>query len=96
MSITLNKHRPEESGGEVTVLAAAGGELVVDTLLRELHWAQVSLAQDLVAGAAHVTYTKEPRVPGDTAKIRIKVWENTIVVAAASVDAVVSLTAVGN
>lgn len=92
--IELSKHMPEVSGGDVTVPAATG-ELVVDTLLRNLQTATVSLAQDSVATAAAASWERVPQVAGQTAKITVKTWAADGA-AAGSSDALVSVVALGN
>jgi hypothetical protein len=69
--------------------------LVVDTLLRELHSADVTLAQDAVATAASVSYEKVPLVAGQTQKITVKTWAADGATAG-STAALVSVTAIGN
>lgn len=69
----MNKIYPALSGGEVTV--PTSGSITVDTGLRDLDYANVSLAQASVATAAGVSVERVARVAGDlTAKILVKSW----------------------
>lgn len=71
--MSANAIYPAMAGGEVTVPAA--GSITVDTGVRDLAYANVALAQDSVATAAGVSWSRVARVKGDlTAKILIKTW----------------------
>jgi hypothetical protein len=69
-----SKYIPSMSGGEVTV--PSSGSITVDTDVRDLDHAQVSLIGTSIAACATVSYSRVARVPGDlTAKITIKTWK---------------------
>jgi hypothetical protein len=71
--MSQNKIYPAIAHGEVTVPST--GSVVVDTGLRDLDAASVSLAQASVATAAGISWERVARVAGDiTAKITIKTW----------------------
>jgi hypothetical protein len=68
-----NKYYPAISSGMVTV--PSSGSIEVDTELRDLDQATVSLAQNSAGTAASCSWTRVTRAPGDlTAKITIKTW----------------------
>lgn len=88
-----NAFYPAQAGGIVTVPSA--GSIVVDTGIRDLDYAVVSLAQDSAATAAGVSFSRVARAAGDlTAKITIKTW-NADGATAGSTAAVVNWAAFG-
>lgn len=87
MPAPVNTYNPDMSGGDAVV--PASGTLVVDTGLPVLGYAVVALAQDSVATAAGVSWSRVPRVAGDaTAKITIKTWAADGIAAGSSAAAV--------
>jgi hypothetical protein len=73
MPAPQNQYVPGNTHGEVTVPAT--GSVQVDTGMKDLTTATVSIAQASVATAAGITWERVARVKGDgTAKILIKSW----------------------